>query len=194
MEKNSTEQKINQDQCHKSFKKIVRIGYNRHIGNVYINIEFGQNKLSITGVEGPTPSGNCKGGCGQIDMSIDTKYINKLTLAENWTKPMIKKLIKYWKSWHLNDMNAGCVHQKEAKWDKVRIDPKELPKSHANRDKNGIIATWVTPKEHIQGLLGRKCVECGYKYGTAWLHEPVPENVLNWLYNLPDTDKTPAWV
>ncbi len=53
---------------------------------------------------------------------------------------------------------------------------------------------WVRPEEHPRGLLGKKCSECGYGYGTSWLHEPVPEDVLEFLKNLPDADEKPAWV
>ena len=55
-------------------------------------------------------------------------------------------------------------------------------------------AGWVYPTEHPQGLLTKPCPECGYKYGSAWLFEPVPDNVLHFLESLPDTDKKPAWV
>jgi hypothetical protein len=51
---------------------------------------------------------------------------------------------------------------------------------------------WVDTKEHPDGLLGRELN--GFKYGSTWYYEPVPEDVLQWLKDLPDTDKTPAWV
>jgi len=38
------------------------------------------------------------------------------------------------------------------------------------------------------------CPECGHKLGTQWLFESVPEEVLHWLHDLPDTDRVPAWV
>lgn len=53
---------------------------------------------------------------------------------------------------------------------------------------------WVYPHEHPDGILTKKCETCGYSYGSAWLFEPVPDDVLEWLIALPDTDKTPAWV
>jgi hypothetical protein len=28
------------------------------------------------------------------------------------------------------------------------------------------------------------CPECGYKYGTAWLYEPLPQNVIDWVNSL----------
>lgn len=40
---------------------------------------------------------------------------------------------------------------------------------------------WVKPSEHPDGLLTKPCPECGYGYGTAWLAEDVPADVLNRL-------------
>jgi hypothetical protein len=53
---------------------------------------------------------------------------------------------------------------------------------------------WITPEEHPGGLLDKPCPVCGYRYGSAWKEERVPDGVLAWLYNLPDTKITPAWV
>jgi len=36
-------------------------------------------------------------------------------------------------------------------------------------------------------------VDDGYKYGSAWLHEEIPEEVLDFLKSLPDATKQPAW-
>ena len=47
--------------------------------------------------------------------------------------------------------------------------------------------------KHPLGILTKPCPVCGYKWGTSWLYEPLPEDVVEWLKNLPDTDKTPAW-
>lgn len=53
---------------------------------------------------------------------------------------------------------------------------------------------WLSPEEHPDGILEKPCPVCGYKYGTSWLKEDVPEDVLQFLYNLPDTTREPAWV
>ena len=53
---------------------------------------------------------------------------------------------------------------------------------------------WLSPEEHPDGILGKPCPVCGYKYGTSWLREDVPEDVLQFLYNLPDTTRESAWV
>ena len=44
------------------------------------------------------------------------------------------------------------------------------------------------------GFLGRPCPVCGYKYGSAWQTEEVPKDVIEWLFDLPDTKIKPAWV
>ena len=55
-------------------------------------------------------------------------------------------------------------------------------------------AGWVCPSQHPKGLLTKPCPVCGYKYGSNWLYEEVPEDVIQWLQDLPDTDQEPAWV
>lgn len=45
-----------------------------------------------------------------------------------------------------------------------------------------------------RGILCKPCPVCGYKYGTAWQLEEVPQDVIDWLFALPDTPRRPAWV
>lgn len=47
-------------------------------------------------------------------------------------------------------------------------------------------ASWVRPTEHPDGLLGKPCEVCGYAYGTRWLYEPLPQEVIDRLASLPD--------
>jgi hypothetical protein len=53
---------------------------------------------------------------------------------------------------------------------------------------------WLYPKDHPDGLLGRKLRPDGPGYGTAHFSETVPGDVIEFLKALPDTDKQPAWV
>ena len=53
---------------------------------------------------------------------------------------------------------------------------------------------WLKPDEHPDGILCKPCPVCGYKYGTSWLKEAVPADVIDWLFALPDTTVKPAWV
>lgn len=53
---------------------------------------------------------------------------------------------------------------------------------------------WISHKEHELGFIGKKCPVCGYGYGSAWIKEDVPQEVIDWLFALPDTRTQPAWV
>lgn len=44
------------------------------------------------------------------------------------------------------------------------------------------------------GLLGKPCPVCGYKYGHSWVKEDIPEEVLQWLYDLPRNKTSYAWI
>jgi hypothetical protein len=81
-------------------------------------------------------------------------------------------------------MRPGCVHQ--AKWDMSKM--LEMPDGKKRE------AGWVTVDEHPEGLLNKPCPVCGYKYGSAWNKETVPDGVLDWLRGLPDTKIHPVWV
>lgn len=49
-------------------------------------------------------------------------------------------------------------------------------------------------EKHPEGILAKPCPVCGYKWGTLRRAERVPADVLQWLEQLPDTDRQPAWV
>jgi hypothetical protein len=247
------------------FNKVVRLGttktHNSRGMNVFCKIEYKSGRLSISGVEGPLPSGNALGACGQIDMHLRSEQ-NSITLAPNWTRGMLARFFDVWDKWHLNDMRAACVHQRELGWlemakEEVTIyhfrltkgiqearrenekeaikalksgsaiqwsdeavkqanlpleiknDEPELPEAlrefyepnkpqytSDSHNKPSEVKTrgWLSEKDHKLGILSKPCPVCGYKYGSAWLREEVPQDVLDFLKALPNTDKTPAWV
>lgn len=53
---------------------------------------------------------------------------------------------------------------------------------------------WIDYLENELGLLGRECPVCGYKYGHSWLTEEIPQDVIDFLTNLPKSTKVPAWI
>ena len=53
---------------------------------------------------------------------------------------------------------------------------------------------WIRYKDHPLGFLGRPCPVCGYAYGTSWLKEDLPQDVIDFLNSLPETKIKPAWV
>ena len=239
-------------------------------GRVYVRVEFKGGKLSLCGVEGPRANGDAAGSSGQIQQPPFTRF------ARGWSQPLADRLWKLWSRWHLNDMRAGCEHQR-AQWDTSKeivfneysiewttrrqlerdadkqvkafdgrgiagrlvcgaggatlakaspayamlralrasgIAPfewraldaaalarmrRKLPewemlapllKTRERRERAG----WVRPSEHPAGLMCKPCDVCGYKYGTAWLNEDVPAEVIDELFAMPVGDHTPAWV
>lgn len=52
----------------------------------------------------------------------------------------------------------------------------------------------VYPTIHPEGVLTKPCPICGYEYGTSWLKEDLPHDIIYFLEGLPDSDVIPAWV
>lgn len=94
----------------------------------------------------------------------------------------IKELHPIWKRWHLNELRAGCEHQREMKWDECPIDPSK-PLGHYGKHFEGQkmetsnMLIWIKPEEHPEGLLTKPCPECGYRYGTEWKKEEIPQEI-----------------
>jgi len=232
------------------FTKVYRIGTAKTYGgrsySVFVKAEYKDGRLSIMGVGGPLASGNALGSCGRIRDSLKSKNLYK---APGWTVGSVKRLLAIWDRWHLNDMRAGCEHQR-ANWDTkkkvelINYGPSTQYNDMFNRAQTGLLtleesgklaaliasvglvttgankpkyeteevkalleAGWIVVKsrevksvgsvytyEHPEGILMKPCEVCGYQYGSAWLKEDVPEDVLQELMNFPNADRKPAWV
>lgn len=161
-------------------EKVVRIGTAKTYGgrsySIYCKIEYKDGKLSITGVEGPTSGGNALGSCGQIVMH----EWDVATYAPGWNKELEEKFRTVWERWHLNNMRAGTPAQ-SAHLRNIKDRYPGYPKSHYE---------WALEELGKVGLNS----DNGYKYGSAWLKEEVPQSVIDFLWSLPDSDKTPAWI
>jgi hypothetical protein len=170
--------------------KTIRLGtvpnYNKRPMPIFCQIEFDAGKLSITGVEGPKANGDAHGGCGQIVMHMDQDYRHEIDLAPGWTRTMVKQFIEAWDRWHLNDMVAGSPAQMA--W--LRDNPiiAVYPESHYEKACNSLAEAGLNPDPNYAHN-GKP-----YKYGSAWLREEIPSEVVEFLASLPDTDQTPAWV
>ena len=141
--------------------------------------------------------------------------------------PLAHEIVGVWKRWHLNDMKAGCEHQRDWPTSKeltiyeyarssegtnerraakdraisaalrdevaglsakekdaltreyfVKSDRAEVPEGYRHYKTETKAAGLVRPDEHPEGLLGKACDTCGYKYGTAWKHETLPREIV----------------
>jgi len=143
------------------------------------------------------------------------------------------RMVEVWRRWHLNDMKAGCEHQREVDVGEMvevvsykltsealgvrkdatqraaqaavegkvcELTPQErallalerwfadvyvLPDADSplagcyqvsKREQKAI--GWLHPHEHPRGMLTRACEVCGYEYGTKWLREELPPEVV----------------
>lgn len=80
--------------------------------------------------------------------------------AAGFTVEDAKRLADLWERWRLNDMRAACAHQ----------EVPEVPEDVSALDRT----SWLlnnTPR----------CPATDYKYGSAWLYEPVPADVVTEL-------------
>lgn len=81
--------------------------------------------------------------------------MDAVTFKPGWSLYRVSQVDAYGARWHLNGMRAGCAHQ---------------------------TVVWEDSKYGRQPSLDRTlpCPETGYRYGTAWLAEPLPEEVATW--------------
>jgi hypothetical protein len=179
--------------------KTVRLGTAKTPGDMWysvycrIRIKPG-GVLSITGVEGPTIAGNCYGSCGQISSALDP---DKIQPAPEWTRERIRHFLAIWQRWHLNDMRAGTPRQEAYLREHILDYIKEksecnvsLP--HHNWATRVLDGAGLNPDPELLHSVNGKIGP--YRYGSAWLTEVLPLDVLAWLDALPLADKTPAWV
>lgn len=98
-----------------SIDKVVRLGTGQTGGgrhfSVYAHIRYDGAQLSISGVEGPTASGNALGSCGQIVMERPS-----VKPAPGWTPALVSAFYDVWEAFHLNGMRAACSHQRALGW------------------------------------------------------------------------------
>lgn len=166
----------------KNFTKIVNPGtaacgkINRQL---FAEITFADGRLSIYGVIGPKSNGDSFGAFGQIQ-----EELGRVVPAKGWNEEMVKKFQTIWNRWHLNDLRAGTPKQ-------MRF--LEGLESHSGPvDYESAVEAMKEAGIYEDGDFIREGKP--YRYGSAWLTEEVPAEVLDWLQNLPEAANKPAWV
>lgn len=117
--------------------------YKTPMGHVTITTEV------LEKPEGPVLSltGTIVCGWGQVQHELRRGFKND---------PDMQLLCDIWDRWHLNDMHAGCIHQR------------------------------AFEKEPYEKHRGAHCDICNYTYGTAWLYEPLPTGLIDKIKELMD--------
>jgi hypothetical protein len=94
--------------------------------------------------------------------------------------------------YHLNGMRAGCEHQRALGWKPCpgHYGPDAAPcegarplneaqriKLFSGRAHFASSTSWRCSMDKV----GKPCPVCGYCYGTKWLHETLPDEVVAWV-------------
>ena len=131
-----------------------------------------QDELSLTGVVGPKENGDALGSSGQTGVPEILEY------GDGWDAESAAKLAELWDRWHLNGTTAGSPRQEA--WLRENPVTAVWPDSHYDKAKAALAEAGLQPdEEYIHN--GKP-----YSYGSAWLYENVPDDVLEWLRDLPD--------
>jgi len=170
--------------------KIVTPGRIPSEGFVFCKIELKPSKnpaiqaLSISGVVGPLKNGDCRGSCGQIQDELLRLDFEELNDGWDYSKVMLFRSI--WRTYHLNNISAGCIHQEATGWRDELFNESKSSRDQAN------MRMWSSQDK--LGLLSVPCPICGYRYGSSWNVKPIPQWALDFLESLPESNLKPAWV
>jgi hypothetical protein len=161
---------------------------------IHIGAKLTETQFSVSGdLKRPGASDVDMGGQinGTLREALDAHAIE---FTGKWTAAKLREVLDLWDEWHLNDMTAGCQHQREGvaasdddtfvgvPWDARPIDVSKPTNTYGThyegqRQASWNMLAWVRRDEHPQGLLSFPCPVCGYKYGTAWLTREIPADV-----------------
>jgi hypothetical protein len=148
----------------------------------FVEITYRDGRLRITAVEGPNAHGGCRGSCGQARDGL-----SKLVKPDaGWTHADVKRLAEVWDRWHLNDMVAGSP----AQMDYLRANPITVPfrADYYTLACDALREAGLQPDPNFYGT-----GSLPYSYGSAWLSEEVPADVLDFLDSLPETTRNFPW-
>jgi hypothetical protein len=222
-----------------NFGKIDFNGTGRRINAVDVEVELKDTD------KGPEFSASAEVWNGpHTDIVMGGQCLDEL--AKHIHAPEFKKILRFWRLYHLNGMHPECEHQHALGWaekagQKVKIycfsmtteaitEQNKAKQAAAEALKAGATFTptdeqhffaaleyeiktplehlpdnikdyykpgscidppceekllgWLSPEEHPDGLLGRACPVCGYKYGHDWKYFPIPETDLNEIKEL----------
>ena len=148
-----------------NFEKTIFIGFTDQAERVTVKIKYIDGKLSMIGSIGRDHG-------GQIIMSD--------WLIENYGQgidaEIVQELRRIWEKWHLNDLQAGSPAQTAY----LEANPVTDRANYYESACAALAAAGLNPApDYIHN--GKP-----YQYGSAWLRVDVPEDVLQWLHQLPE--------
>jgi hypothetical protein len=141
--------------------KIDYNGTGRKINKVEIRVELEEGRLSICGDIWNGHHTDCI-SCGQNIDEIASLFPHKKT---------VQRIKAIWERWHLNDLKAGSPNQEEY----LRRHPVQITYPESHYDKTCGILKEAGLNPDVAYLHNGK----PYEYGSSWLTEELPQEVIN---------------
>lgn len=168
-----------------SYIETIAVGRTVDNGRAYLTLELSEDNttrqtvthdyihnpitLSICGnVQGPR--GYDSGGQNREEFTPENMNQDRMIVSMQ----DLARIVEIWDRWHLNTMKGECCHQDRG--------------AHVDREGETTYPDgWFTsPRfEEVTAAQTAKC-PVGYKYGSAWLTEPLPESVIEEITGLFD--------
>ena len=105
---------------------------------------------------------------GQINDTLRRLLDEGKLTPVNMSKEEFRKLLDVWDRWHLNDVRAGTPRQLEVI--DQHIDETQYKTYDGHYEKSlAILSDYKLRKDG------------GYEYGSAWLYEPLPQDVIDFV-------------
>lgn len=116
--------------------KVVELyKFDKRFGYIEIHLKENEKHQTVLSIVG-----SMKGSHGQIRERIMEEF-------KDYKK--IVRICEVWERWHLNNLHAGCVHQREFE------------------------------KEPYEKHKGCHCDICNYTYGHDWQFEEIPQEIID---------------
>ena len=114
--------------------------------------------------------------CGEIRDGRDGGEFGQIidTISAMYPTDAVKRIVEFWREWHLNDMCAGTKAQTEF-LDAYIANRKNV--AEFNRELRADYYGTCCRILSVEDLL----IHCGYKYGTEWLIKIVSQDVIDEL-------------
>ncbi|MCP4221891.1 MAG: hypothetical protein GY773_00930 [Actinomycetia bacterium] len=156
---------------------------------LFVTMRYEDGRLSISGVEGPKVNGDAVGSCGQCRDALVRLY----SLERGWTRAMAGELHTIWDRWHLNDMRAGTLAQEShlRTFDDWRADATARSIMGDYGPDHYLWAQTVLAEVNLQP--DPNGPDGPYSYGSAWLSEDVPADILESLAAMPRATRSHPW-
>lgn len=143
----------------------------RRVNKIFVTIDYRGGVLGFRGTIGTIPGASPVGGrAGDIEGPLNNpSALDGYVPAPGWDIGLVALLLETWKRWNRNDRQAGTPAQEA--WLRSNHVPRKTGRLFRD-EADALAAAGLNPDQ-------------GYEYGSSWLLEEVPQQVLDFIAALP---------